>query len=210
MAEKVKKKGGKLPIILVAVLVVAGGGFFMMGKKEKPKVKEDPLPKLGAVQKLGDEFLVNLKDGRTYLVAEISVQVEAGGHVTDPVDAAAGKGGHGAGDPTFAVARDAINMVLAEKSLEDITKKDGMKLLKRELAVAMNHALHAAHPPKEGEEEKVDPKEEHKKKKDQEEGKHEDAHHEEIDHEWLDEIDRDAEEGPILKVFFDKFMYSKA
>jgi len=208
MAEKVKKKGGKLPIILVAVLVVAGGGFFMMSKKEAPKVEEDPMPKLGAVTKLGDEFLVNLKDGHTYVIAEISVQTEAGAHVTDPVDAAAAEGGHGAGDPTFSVARDAINMVLANKTLQDITKKDGMKLLKRELALAMNHALHAAHPP--AKEEKPDPKEEHKKKKDKEEGKVEEHHDEEIDHEWLDEIDRDAEEGPILKVFFDKFMYSKA
>ncbi|MFM9873756.1 MAG: flagellar basal body-associated protein FliL [Fimbriimonadaceae bacterium] len=209
MAEKVKKKGGKLPIILVAVLVVAGGGFFMMGKKEAPKVEKDPLPKLGAVQKLGDEFLVNLKGGGTYLIAEISVQVEEGGHATDPAEAAGGEG-HGAGDPTFSVARDAINMVLANKTLEDITKKDGMKLLKRDLALAMNHALHAAHPTEKGKEEKVDPKEEHKKKKEKEEGKADEHHDEAIDHEWLDEIGRDAEEGPVLKVFFDKFMYSKA
>jgi flagellar basal body-associated protein FliL len=208
MAEKVKKKGGKLPIILVAVLVVAGGGFFMMGKKEAPKVEEDPMPKLGAVQKLGDEFLVNLKDGNTYVVAEISVQVEEGGHVTDPAEAAGGE--HGGGDPTFAVARDAINMVLASKTLQDITKKDGMKHLKRELALAMNHALHAAHPPEPGKEKKADPKEEHKKKKEQEEGKVDEHHEEAIDNEWLDEIGRDAEEGPVLKVFFDKFMYSKA
>ncbi len=207
MAEKVKKKGGKLPIILVAVLVVAGGGFFMMGKKEAPKVEEDPMPKLGAVQKLGDEFLVNLKDGHTYLVAEISVQTEEGQHVTDPAEAAGGEGHGGGGEPTFSVARDAVNMVLSNKSLADITKKDGMKQLKRELALAINHALHASHPA--DKEKKVDPKEEHKKKKEAEAGG---GHHEEaaIDNEWLDEIDRDAEEGPVLKVFFDKFMYSKA
>lgn len=205
MAEKAKKKGGKLPIILVAVLAVAGGGFFAMGgKKEAPKEKEEePEVKLGAVQKLGGEFLVNLKDGKTYLLAEISVQLDEKGHVNDPAPKAEGekKDDHakGGGEMTFSIARDAVNMTLAKMSVEDITKPDGMKHLKRELALAINHALHSSHGEKSEEEKK---KEKHEKEKS---GGHDD----EIDHEWLDELGRDSEEGPVLKVFFDRFMYQK-
>lgn len=205
MAEKAKKKGGKLPIILVAVLVVAGGGFFAMsGKKEAPKVEEkEPEVKLGAVQKLGSEFLVNLSDGRTYLLAEISVQLDEKGHVNDPVPKAEGekKDDHakGGGEMTFSIARDAVNMTLATKSVDDLTKPNGMKYLKRELAEAINHALHAAHGEKSEEEKK---KEQHEKEKSG-------GHHEEIDHEWLDELGRDSENGPVLKVYFDRFMYQK-
>ncbi len=211
MAEKAKKKGGKLPIILVAVLVVAGGGFFAMsskkGKAEKPK---EPPVELGAVQSLGEQFLINLSDGRTFLVCNVSVQLDKKGHVNDPAAAAEGEGGHGAGDEmTFSVARDAVNTVLSGKDLSEITQKDGLKLLKREIAAAINHAIHASHPPKEGEEAAADPKEEFKKKKDGHGDEKADEHHEEIDHEWLDELGFDAEKGPVLKVYFDTFTYHK-
>lgn len=208
MAEKAKKKGGKLPIILVAVLVVAGGGFFAMsskkGKAEKPK---EPPVELGAVQSLGEQFLINLSDGRTFLVCNVSVQLDKNGHVNDPAAAAEGEG-HGAGaEMTFSVARDAVNTILSGKDLSEITKKDGLKLLKREIAAAINHAIHAAHPAKEGEE-AVDPKEEFKKGKESH-GEKVAEHHEEIDNEWLDEIGLDAEKGPVLKVYFDTFTYHK-
>ncbi|MCA0360076.1 MAG: flagellar basal body-associated FliL family protein [Armatimonadetes bacterium] len=203
MADKKegKKKGGKLPIILVAVLVVAGGGFFAMnGSKKSEEPEEEPEVKLGAVVKLGDEIIVNLKDGKTFLVTQISVQTEEGAHVTDPAGGDGKEGDHGGGDKggSYSVARDAINQVLSHKSIEDITKPGAMKYLKRELAAAMNHNLHASHPPEKG-----DKKKKKKKKEDEEHG------HAEIDHEWLDEIGMDAEEGPILKVFFDKFMFTK-
>jgi flagellar basal body-associated protein FliL len=200
MAEKAKKKGGKLPIILVAALVVGGGGFFAIGKKEPEKKKEEPEVKLGAVTSLGSEFLINLSDGRTYLLAEISVQTDEKGHANDPAPAAKGDGHGAGGEATFSIARDAVNTVLSGKSIEEITKKDGLKYLKREIAAAINHSLHAAHPAEESEE-----KPKKKKKKDD----HGDDHHAEIDHEWLDELGFDAEEGPILKVYFDKFTYSK-
>jgi len=209
MAEKAKKKGGKLPIILVAVLVVAGGGFFAMsskkGKDAKPKV---PPVELGAVQGLGEQFLINLSDGRTFLVCNVSVQLDKNGHVNDPAAAAEGEGGHGGGaEMTFSVARDAVNTVLSGKQLSEITKKDGLKYLKREIAAAINHAIHASHPAKDGEE-TVDPKEEFKKGKDGH-GAPAAEHHEEIDHEWLDELGFDAEKGPVLKVYFDTFTYHK-
>lgn len=197
MAEKAKKKGGKLPIILVAVLVVAGGGFFAMGKKDAPKKPAEPEVKLGAVQSLGGEFLINLSDGSTFLNAEISVQLDAKGHISDP--AAAGGGEHsGKTEATYSIARDAVNMVLAGKSIEDLTKPGGLKILKREIAAAINHAVH---PPEE-------PTAEEKKKQEHEEKKGVN-HDEGIDHEWLEELGRDSEKGPVLKVFFDKFMYSR-
>ncbi|MBL8067917.1 MAG: flagellar basal body-associated FliL family protein [Armatimonadetes bacterium] len=199
MAEKAKKKGGKLPIILVAVLVVAGGGFFAMGKKEAPKKKEEPEVKLGAVQSLGGEFLINLKDGSTFLNAEISVQLDAKGHITDPVAGGEGGGEHGGKtEATFSIARDAVNMVLAGKSIEDLTKPGGLKILKHEIAAAINHAVH---PPEEPTAEE--------KKKQEHEAKNGKGHEEGIDHEWLNELGRDSEKGPVLKVFFDKFMYSR-
>lgn len=206
MAEKAKKKGGKLPIILVAVLVVAGGGFFAMGKKA-PEKKEEPKPELGAVQSLGDQFLINLADGRTFLVCDISVQVDKhNAHIADPAAGGGGDHGEGGGESTFAIARDAVNTVLTGKQLSDITRKDGLKFLKREIAAAINHALHAAHP---AEEKKVDPKEEFKKSKGESEAPAEDSHPPEIDNEWLDHIGMDSEEGPVLKVFFDSFTYHK-
>lgn len=203
MAEKAKKKGGKLPIILVAVLVVAGGGFFAMGGKKEEKEPEKPKVELGIVQSLGGEFLINLKDGNTFLIAEISVQLDKEGHVSDPAAEAEGGGHGGGGEATYSIARDAVNMTIAKKTVQDITKPDGMKILKREIAEAINHALHAAHP-------KPELTEEEKKKLEHEEKKGGGHHDEGIDHEWLDEIGWDAEEGPVLKVFFDKFMYSKA
>lgn len=199
MAEaKAKKKGGKLPLIMVVVLVLAGGGFFMMSKGKGEKKKEPEIV-LGGVESLGDEFVINLKDGSTFLVCQVSVQTEKEKHASDP---SVGEG-HGGG--TYSVARDAVNTVLSQKTIDDLTKPEAMKFLKRELAAAMNHSLHSSHPPEEGKEEESDSKKDRKKKKDE----HAEEAHAEIDHEYLDEIGMDAEEGPVLKVFFDKFMYQK-
>lgn len=200
MAEgKGKKKGGKLPIILVAVLVVAGGGFFAMskGKGGEEEVKEPKL-ELGAVESLGDEFLVNLGDGRTFLSCKVSVQLRKPDpdvpddhpHVADP--AAGGDGHGGGGDPTYSIARDAVIKVLSGKSMDDVMKPDALKYLKREIAYAINHAVHH--------EEEADPKRKPK------EDDHGDDHHE-IDHEWLDELGWDHEEGPVLKVLFTDFAF---
>ncbi len=205
MAEgkKEKKKGGKLPIILVAALVVVGGGFFAMsgGKKEEPE--EKPI-EVGGVESLGEEMVINLKDGRTFLVCQISVQTEKETHASDPTG---GAEGHGGG--TYSVARDAVNLVLSQKTIDDLTKPDALKFLKRELAAAINHNLHAAHPPEEEEKDKKSESKKDKKKGKEEEEEEADHGHVEIDHEYLDEIGMDAEEGPILRVYFDKFMYQK-
>ncbi|MDK3160446.1 flagellar basal body-associated FliL family protein [Kamptonema cortianum] len=217
-----KKKKGKLPLILVLLLVLGGGGFFMMSKGKADEPEEPPV-ELGLIESIGDEFVINLKDGKTFLVCQVSVQVAKDGHATDP---AGDKGGHGKGG-TYAITRDAVNMVLGQKTISEITKPEGMKMLKRELAAAMNHALHAAHPPKKDKKEKKSSKKESAESKteigDQKDSKaskpsakeqnsndsHGDKGHG-IDHKKLDELGWDAAEGPILKVFFDKFMYQRS
>ncbi|MCB0824655.1 MAG: flagellar basal body-associated FliL family protein [Armatimonadetes bacterium] len=215
MADKGKKgkegkKGGKLPIILVAVLVIAGGGFFAMGgKKEKPK---EPEIELGLVESLGEEFLISLGDGKSFLTCEIAVQVskkgEEVGHVADP---AGEGGGHGSGDASYSIARNAVIDVLSSKSIEDISKPDALKHLRREIAAAINHSVH--HEEEEPAEEESSSKKK-KKKKDEEasHGAHGDGPYWHIDdetNEWLDELGWDAEEGPVLKVFFTSFAYQK-
>lgn len=205
MAEakaKKKKKGGKLPIILVAVLVVAGGGFFAMSKGGgKEEEKKEPEIELGAVESLGDEFLVNLGDGRTFLSCQVAVQVIKAEdvHIADP--SGDEKGGHGSGDASYNIARDAVIQVLSSKTADDIAKPDAMKYLRREIAAAINHAVHHEEP-------EEDTGKKKKKKKEEEADSHGDGHAE-IDHEWLDEIGMDSEEGPVLKVFFSDFLWQK-
>lgn len=196
MADKAKKKGGKLPIILVAVLVVAGGGFFAMSGNKKEEPEEEPEVELGGVESLGDEFVVNLRDGTTYLVTNISVHVAKDAHAYDPAAAAGGKDS-GKKENTYSVARDAVNTVLASKSIDDLTKENALKYLRREIAAAINHSLRSVSS------EEKDSKRERRRKDKEEEGAHE------IDHEWLDEIGMDSEEGPVLRVYFDKFMYTR-
>lgn len=205
MAEgKGKKKGGKLPIIMVAVLVVAGGGFFAMNKGGDDKKKSEPEIELGAVESLGDEFLVNVgTDGREFLVCKISVQLRKpdpenkDDHVS-VADPAADGGGHGkGGDHTYSIARNAILDVLSGLSLDDMNRPDNLKILRREIAAKLNHEF--------GHHEEEESSSKKKKKKDEEE----DHGHEEIDHEWLDEIGLDHEEGPVLKVLITDFAYQK-
>lgn len=205
MAKKGKKKGGKLPIILVVAVVLMGGGYFMMGKGKGEEKPEKPPVELGAIEDLGGEFLVNLGDKRTFLKCKISVHVAKEGHVSDP--AADDGGGHGGGDHTYAMARSAVIELLSSKTIEDITAPDGIKFLKREMAAAINHAVHH-----EEEEESTEEDSKSKKKKKEEDSHGDDGHgdgHAEIDHEWLDELGWDSEEGPVLKVYFTDFAYQK-
>lgn len=206
------KKKGKLPLILVVVLVIAGGGFFATskGKKEEPK---KPKIELGSVESLGEEFLLNLgNDGRTFLTCSISVQLRKPDpeNKDDHVSAAdpSGDAGHGTGDASYSVARDAVISVLSTKTAEDLGKPDAMKYLKREIAAALNHVLHHEEPAEE-----EDPQEKKKKEFEKAKGGHEeDSHgdgHGEIDHEWLDELGWDSEDGPVLKVLFNDFAYQK-
>lgn len=201
--KKAKKKGGsKLPMILALVVVLGGGGFFMMnkGKAEEP---EEPPIELGAVEDLGGEFLINLRDGRTYLKCTIAAHVAKDGHVSDPTGDE--KGGHGKGDASYAIARSAVIELLSSKTMDELTQPDGLKHLKRELAAAINARL----PHEEDKDEKEsDDKSKKKKKKEDEEEDH--GHGPaKIDHEWLDELGWDAEEGPVLKIYFTDFVYRK-
>ena len=206
-----KKKGGKLPIILVAVLVVAGGGFFAMSKGGGDEEKKEPKIELGLVESLGEEFLVNLGDGQTFLRCEVSVQLRMkdkdnpDDHVS-AADPAPADDGHGkGGDHTYSIARDAVIKVLASKTLDDITKADALKYLKREIAAELNHVLHHEEPSDEDESDS--------KEKDEDEGEdsHGDDHggHVKIDHDKLDELGWDSEKGPVLKVLITDFAFQK-
>jgi flagellar FliL protein len=124
--EPTKKKGGKMPIIIALVLILAGGGFFMMkskggGKKEKPAIE------LGEVQTM-PEFLVNLKDGQTYLRTEVALQTQKGFEKE-------------AFDKVTPAVRDAIVLKLSSKSLGEISTVDGKNKLKKEIAKVVNDAI---------------------------------------------------------------------
>lgn len=126
--EPAKKKGGKLPVIIVAVVVLAGGGFFGLkmkngGKGKKPEVKlskEKPLDL--------KEFLVNLKDHSVYCRTELSLGLAEG------VDSKSLE------DQT-PVIRDAVNTVLQNESLQDVSTVQGLAVLKQKLAAQINLEL---------------------------------------------------------------------
>lgn len=216
---KGKKKGGKLPIILVAVLVLAGGGFFMSSKGKKEEKPKEPKLQLGEVVTVPDEILVNVGgDSRTFLACKIAFQLRQpdkdvkDDHVSIADPAGGEGGGHGGGgDATYSIVRNAVYDVLMSKKIDDLTKPDGMKYLKREIALAVNHAVHHEDPEKPEE----DPKAKwEKEKKAKEEGSHDEGGHgsdhgEEIDHEWLDELGFDSDKGPVLKVLFTEFVWQK-
>lgn len=174
------KKKGKMPMILAIVVMVAAGGFFG-SKVGGSKEKVEPKIELGEIVPMG-EFLVNLKDGHTFLKADISVQVGKDMHLEEK-----GGGGHeGKAEPPAPV-RDAIISVLTSKSLEDISTPEGKAKLKKEIAKAINAAV-----PHEDEKDKD-------KKKSKKKKKHEDEEEEEENPEW------DDQHGPVLKVFFTNF-----
>lgn len=223
---KGKKKGGKLPLILVAVLVVAGGGFFAMSKGKKPEKPKEPKIELGSVESLGDEFLVNLGDPRTFLTCKVSVQLRKvdkdikDDHVSI-ADPAEGEGGHGGGkDSTYSIARDAVISVLSSKTINDVTNPDFMKHLKREIAFAINQATHVEeHADGKDGEAAADGKDsaEGKDAKEAKDGHASDNGHStdagleeaKIDDKKLDELGFDSEKGPVLKVLITDFAYQK-
>ncbi len=186
-AKEGAKKGSKLPVIIAIVVVVLGGGYFMT-KKDGGKEKEEPEIALGHPEEAG-EFLVNLSDGSTYLSTKITVHCAEGESITSGGD---GHGGKGSVSPAV---QDAIIQVLTSKRLDDITTTAGKQRLKYELAYAMNHAFHAsAH----GEEAKG----KKKKKKDED---HDEEHHG-LEKDFHPENPSwDADEGPVLKIYFTSF-----
>ncbi|MBL8065025.1 MAG: flagellar basal body-associated FliL family protein [Chthonomonadaceae bacterium] len=185
------KKKGKMPMLLALVVMLGAGGFFgskMGGSKEK---KEPPI-ELGEVMPLG-EFLVNLRDGRTFLKTEIAVHIAKGQHLADEAG-----GGHGGGGKAEAPApvRDAIVAVLSAQDLNTISTPEGKVALKLALAKAINAVAPKHH--KEGEKShgKEDKKDGHEKDKKKEE-EHEEP--EVLDETW------DSQTGPVLKVYFTSF-----
>lgn len=187
-AKEGAKKGNKLPVIIAIVAVLAAGGYFMSSKGGGDKEKEEPEIALGHPEEVG-EFLVNLSDGSTYLSTNITVHCAEGESVVSGGD---GHGGKGSVSPAV---QDAVIQVLTSKRLSDITSTSGKQRLKYELAYAMNHAYHAsAH----GEEDKG----KKKKKKDED---HEEDHHG-LEKDFHPENPQwDADEGPVLKIYFTSF-----
>lgn len=179
MSDTEKKKGGKLPIIAALVLVLGAGGFFGLKGGGGEAKEEEPEIKMGDNAPIG-EFLVNLADGRTYLRAAVALHFDAtfdAKHL----------------DSDMPVIQDAILMVLSSKSLEDVRSLDGKQKLKWEIAAKVNHSLHAGHDTK-------------KKKKKKEEDAEAETHG---DHKVTppeNEEGWDADEGPVLKVYFTSFV----
>lgn len=180
MSETEKKKGGKLPIIAALVLVLGAGGYFgMKGSGGSAAAEEEPEIKMGDSAPIG-EFLVNLADGRTYLRAAVALHFDAtfdAKHL----------------DSDMPVIQDAILMVLSSKSLEDVRSLDGKQKLKWEIAAKVNHSLHAGHDAK-------------KKKKKKDEDAAEPSHGEQKVAKPENEEGWDADEGPVLKVYFTSFV----
>jgi flagellar protein FliL len=152
-AEK-KKLPMKLIIIVVAVVLVLGGaaaGYFVFfGHKGKSTDKEDPgketkkeqVKEEGSKKSGGegegasgnmkqlDPFIVNLADaeGQRYLKAVIQLEV----------DNASVEGEIQGKLPQI---RDEILMILSNKTFEDVSTTAGKKMVKREIASAVNKYL---------------------------------------------------------------------
>ncbi len=186
--EGEKKKKGKLPVILALVAMLGAGGFFGMKLGGGNAKKEPPKLELGEIVPLG-EFLVNLNDGRTFLKAEVSVQLSK----TGKLEADAPKG-EGKAEPPAPV-RDAVISVLSSKSLNEVSSPEGKSELKREIAEAVNKAVESLEPEKDKAKDGKG-KEDHSAKKD-EKGKEIPA--EVVDDTW------DSQTGPVLKVYFTNF-----
>ena len=181
---KAKKKGGKLPIIIALVLVLAGGGFFFM--KSKSGKKEAPAIKLGLIEPLKDEFLVNLADGDVYLRANISLHFAEGFKAEEFAK-------------NLDAVRDAFNTKLSSKYLRELASVSGKQKLKAEMAASANKILASAVPhadEKKPDKAEAEPKVEgHEGEKGEKPGEKDKAKHE----------DWDSQTGPVLKVYFTTF-----
>ncbi len=148
-AEK-KKPPMMLIIIVVAVVLVLGsaaaGYFLFVGPKTKASVKEDhgsevkkeQVREKGSSQgehssgnlKLLDPFIVNLADaeGQRYLKAVIQLEVDR-------------PEGEGEIQGKLPQIRDEILMILSNKTFEDVSTTAGKKMVKREIASAVNRYI---------------------------------------------------------------------
>lgn len=167
-------------IIIAAVAVLGGGGYFAMNKGGDAEPAEQKV-ELGEMYPLG-EFLVNLADGRTFCKAEITLHLAKDVYLVEGGGDKKKKGGPG--DDHI---RDAVNLVLSSKTLEEVSTVEGKMALKREIARAVNEAAGK------GSESKS------------EEGS-EDAKGEEGTEVVTEaKSDWDSDTGPVLKVYFRSF-----
>jgi len=190
--EAVKKKGGKLPMIVMMAVVLGAGGFFGM-KMRAPAETKKPEIKLGAVVPL-EEFLVNLNDGSTYLRTTISLHMKEGFEMAaGGKEGGEGKGGGGEMD----IIRDAVIGVLTSQSPESVRSISGKKKLREALAEAINKQLEATAHAEEGKKEGDGGKEGAEESKAEHKG---DKKEENVAH-----PDWDSQTGPVLKVYFTNF-----
>lgn len=181
-----KKGGGKLPIILVLVIVLLGGGFFVMkGKGKKPK---KPPVELGEIEPM-TEYLVNLKGGVTYLRMEIGVQMKKGFEKKKF-------------EEKMPALRDAVLMILTNKSLKDVSSNEGKVHLKREICFSLNKVLKEEEKEKKkDDEESSDESDGEKKDKDSKDGE-KDKGKEKKEEKIPEGMDGS---GPALKIYITNF-----
>lgn len=180
-----KKKKGKLPVILILALVLGTGGFFGMKMRGGGPPKE-PEIKLGEIVPL-EEFLLNLRDGRTYLRTEIALHVKEGFKKEEL-------------DKSLPAVRDGVISVLTSQSIGGVSTMEGKEKLKVELATAINGILESlAPPPEKKEDHGKDKKESHDKGEKGEKDKDEPESKETKHPDWH------SQEGPVLKVYFTSF-----
>lgn len=197
-AAEGKKKGGKLPIIVALVLVLGGGGFFMMRGNSKPA--EKPKPKLGEMLAL-EEFLVNIRPAGSYARVTIELGLDDKTGAKDL-------------EKKKPVLRDTILQVIQGRAATEFTA-DGGRLLKEEIAAALNHRLEPLlhkgdAKPKEEEEEEEEESTEDGEKKD---GEKKSADSDKKGHGKPERFVRkkrklkefDSDEGPVLLVLITNF-----
>jgi flagellar FliL protein len=124
--NEAKKKKGKLPVILLLIVVLGAGGFFGMRMKGGPPPKK-PEIKLGEIVSI-DEFLLNLRDGKTYLRTQIAFHVKEGFKKEEL-------------DRALPAVRDTIIAVLTSKSIGEVSTVKGKEQLKTQIAESVNSVL---------------------------------------------------------------------
>ncbi|HRF60518.1 MAG TPA: flagellar basal body-associated FliL family protein [Fimbriimonadaceae bacterium] len=179
-AKEAPKKKGKLPVVVILALVLGAGGFFGMKMRGGDKDKE-PEIKLGAVVPIEKEFIVNLKNGSSYVQAEIALHMKEGFDKKEI-------------EHSMPALQDRINTVLMSKMPSEITAGK-LPELKKEIATGLNEVLASG---SHGDD-KADHKDEKKKSKKKKSDEHDDGEHSEPEH-----PDWDSEKGPVLKVYFTK------
>lgn len=188
------KKGKKLPVFIALAVVLLGGGFFGL-KMASAGPEEVPPITLGDdthVINLG-EFLVNTKDGTSFLKANVLIHLADGTHLF-------GEGGHGEAlaIETMAPYIDAVRKVLSKQSLVTLASDEGEREAKIAIAEAINKVYHSMH---------------HEEKEEGEEGDHGDAPAEEESHEGEEEEEPEnpdwhSQEGPVLIVYLTDYAWS--